>query len=178
MPYSYIKNLWGDLSNKIIEFINNNKNNKNFIINNNFLNNGDETSIIKIIKERIVEVINYSFLFPFFLYYNSYIIALSCLNITLNIFNIKINIIDIISNHKEMGIISINDIEICSSLIDEVIISKKNQINNEILINNINNINIHNIISLNHNTEKNTELKSKINETSLKDVIFISKMQK
>jgi hypothetical protein len=29
LPYNLIKSLWGDLSNKIIEFINNNKNNKN-----------------------------------------------------------------------------------------------------------------------------------------------------
>ena len=86
-------------------------------------------------------------------------IALSCLNIALKHFKIKINIIDIISNHKEMESISMDDIEICSSLIDETILSKIKSVNNEMQVNNINNINIKNIISINHNSESNDETK-------------------
>ena len=174
LPYIYIKNLWGDLSNKILEYINNNKNN----INKNFLNNEDDTSTIKFIKDNISEILNYSFLFPFFLYYNSKIIALSCLNLALKRFKIKINIIDIISNHIEMKNISFNDIEICSSLIDEIILSKIRKINNEEQKNNINNINLRNLISVNHNTEVNNETKFKITDNIRKNEIFISKNQK
>ena len=177
LPYIYIKNLWGDLSNKILEYLNNNKNNINNI-NNNFLNNGDDTSKIKIIKDNISEILNYSFLFPFFLYYNSTIIALSCLNLALKKFNIKINIIDIISNHKEMKIISIGDIEVCSSLIDEIILSKIRKINNDTQTNNINNINLQNFISINNNTEANNETKIKLSDSIKKNEIFIAKNQK
>ena len=177
LPYIYIKNLWGDLSNKILEYLNNNKNNINNI-NNNFLNNGDDTSKIKIIKDNISEILNYSFLFPFFLYYNSTIIALSCLNLALKKFNIKINIIDIISNHKEMKIISIGDIEVCSSLIDEIILSKIRKINNDTQTNNINNINLQNFISINNNTEANNETKIKLSDSIKKIEIFIAKNQK
>ncbi len=177
LPYIYIKNLWGDLSNKILEYINNNKNNINNI-NKNFLNNEDDTSTIKFIKDNISEILNYSFLFPFFLYYNLKIIALSCLNLALKRFKIKINIIDIISNHIEMKNISFNDIEICSSLIDEIILSKIRKINNEEQKNNINNINLRNLISVNHNTEVNNETKFKITDNIRKNEIFISKNQK
>ena len=177
LPYNLIKSLWGDLSNKIIEFINNNKNNKNINLN-YILSNGDEAIIMQTIKESIIEIITYSFLFPFFLYYNSSTIALSCLKIVLNKYNIKINIIDIISNHKEMEFISIDDIEVCSSLIDEVIISTNKKINNETQINNINNINIQNLISINHNTEQNNELKKKISDISISNDVFFSKKQK
>ena len=176
-PYIYIKNLWGDLSNKILEYINNKKNNINNI-NNNFFNNGDDTSKIKIIKDYISEILNYSFLFPFFLYYNSTIIALSCLNLALKKFNIKINIIDIISNHKEMKIISIGDIEVCSSLIDEIILSKIRKINNDTQTNNINNINLQNFLSINNNTEANNETKIKLSDSIKKNGIFIVKDQK
>ena len=177
LPYIYIKNLWGDLSNKILEYINNKKNNINNI-NNNFFNNGDDTSKIKIIKDNISEILNYSFLFPFFLYYNSTIIALSCLNLALKKFNIKINIIDIISNHKEMKIISIGDIEVCSSLIDEIILSKIRKINNDTQTNNINNINLQNFLSINNNTEANNETKIKLSDSIKKNGIFIIKNQK
>ena len=177
LPYIYIKNLWGDLSNKILEYINNKKNNINNI-NNNFFNNGDDTSKIKIIKDYISEILNYSFLFPFFLYYNSTIIALSCLNLALKKFNIKINIIDIISNHKEMKIISIGDIEVCSSLIDEIILSKIRKINNDTQTNNINNINLQNFLSINNNTEANNETKIKLSDSIKKNGIFIIKNQK
>jgi len=177
LPYIYIKNLWGDLSNKILEYINNKKNNINNI-NNNFFNNGDDTSKIKIIKDYISEILNYSFLFPFFLYYNSTIIALSCLNLALKKFNIKINIIDIISNHKEMKIISIGDIEVCSSLIDEIILSKIRKINNDTQTNNINNINLQNFLSINNNTEANNETKIKLSDSIKKNGIFIVKDQK
>ena len=177
LPYNLIKNLWGDLSNKIIEFINNNKNNKNINLN-CIINNGIDSSIMMQLKESIIEIITFSFLFPFFLYYNSSIIALSCLKIALNKYNIKIDIIDIISNHKEMEYISIDDIEVCSSLIDEVIISTNKKINNETQINNINNINIQNFISINHNTDQNNELKKKISDISITNDVFFSKKQK
>ena len=174
LPYIYIKNLWGDISNKILEYLNNNKNN----INNNFLNNEDETSKMKLIKDNISEILNYSFLFPFFLYYNSKIIALSCLNLALKKFNIKNNIIDIILNHKEMKNISIDDIEMCSSLIDEIILSKIIKINNEEQINNINNINLNNLMPVNHNVDTKNETKFKLTDNIKKNGIFLSKNEK
>ena len=153
LPYNYIKNIWGDASTKILEFIKNDNVNN---INNNILNSGDESNKLKLIKEKIADFLNYSFLFPFFLYYSSNTIALSCLNIALKHFKIKLNIIDIISNHKEMESISMDDIEVCSSLIDEMILSKIKSVNNEVQMNNIN---IKNIISINHNSESNDETK-------------------
>lgn len=156
LPYNYIKNIWGDASTKILEFIKNDNVNN---INNNILNSGDDSNKLKLIKEKIADFLNYSFLFPFFLYYSSMTIALSCLNIALKHFKIKLNIIDIISNHKEMESISMDDIEVCSSLIDEMILSKIKSVNNEVQVNNINNINIKNIISINHNSESNDETK-------------------
>ena len=156
LPYNYIKNIWGDASTKILEFIKNDNVNN---INNNILNSGDESNKLKLIKEKIADFLNYSFLFPFFLYYSSITIALSCLNIALKHFKIKLNIIDIISNHKEMESISMDDIEVCSSLIDEMILSKIKSVNNEVQVNNINNINIKNIISINHNSGSNDETK-------------------
>ena len=177
LPYIYIKNLWGDLSNKILEYLNNNKNNINNI-KNNFLNNEDDTSKIKLIKDNISEILNYSFLFPFFLYYNSKIIALSCLTLALKKFNIKNNIIDIISNHIEMKNISINDIENCSSLIDEIILSKIRKINNEEQINNINNINLHNVMPVNHNVDTKNETKFKLTDNIKKNGLFLSKNEK
>ena len=156
LPYNYIKNIWGDASTKILEFIKNDNVNN---INNNILNSGDDSNKLKLIKEKIADFLNYSFLFPFFLYYSSNTIALSCLNIALKHFKIKLNIIDIISNHKEMESISMDDIEVCSSLIDEMILSKIKSVNNEMQVNNINNINIKNIISINHNSESNDETK-------------------
>ena len=178
LPYIYIKNLWGDLSNKILEYLNNNKNNNINKINNNFLNNEDDTSKIKLIKDNISEILNYSFLFPFFLYYNSKIIALSCLNLALKKFNKKSNIIDIISNHIEMKNISINDIEICSSLIDEIILSRIRKKSNEEQINNINNISLHDLIPVNHNKEANNETKLKLTNNIKKNEIYISNNQK
>ena len=173
LPYIYIKNIWGDLSNKILESINNNKN-----INNIILNNGDENSIIKNIKENLLEIINYSFLFPFFLYYNPFIIAFSCLSIVLKLYNLKLNIIDIISNHKEMDNISIKDLEVCSSLIDEVIISKNKAIITETQKNNNNSINIQNCLTISHNLEHANELKWMISNNSIKDEMFFSKNEK
>jgi len=156
LPYNYIKKIWEDASTKILKYIKNDNINN---INNNILNSGDDSNKLKLIKEKIADILNYSFLFPFFLYYSSMTIALSCLNIALKHFKIKINIIDIISNHKEMESISMDDIEICSSLIDETILSKIKSVNNEMQVNNINNINIKNIISINHNSESNDETK-------------------
>ena len=177
LPYIYIKNLWGDISNKILEYLNNNKNNINNL-NNNFLNNEDETGKMKLIKDNILEILNYSFLFPFFLYYNSKIIALSCLTLALKKFNIKNNIIDIISNHIEMKNISINDIENCSSLIDEIILSKIRKINNEEQINNINNINLRNVMPVNHNVDTKNETKFKLTDNIKKNGLFLSKNEK
>jgi hypothetical protein len=156
LPYNFIKKIWGDASSKILENIKNDNKNK---INNNILNSGDDSNKLKLIKEKIADILNYSFLFPFFLYYSSITIALSCLNIALKHFKIKLNIIDIISNHKEMESISMGDIEVCSSLIDEMILSKIKNVNNEVQMNNINNINIKNIISINHNSGSNDETK-------------------
>ena len=154
LPYNYIKNLWGDLSNKILEYINNNKNkqNNNININNKLLNNGDDSNILKYIKENIAEIINYSFLFPLFLFYSSSIIGLSCLVIAFK----KLNL-------------SIDDIEVCSSLIDEFILSKIRIINREESINNINNINIQNVLNINHNSESNNETKLKKGDAPIKN---------
>ena len=186
LPYNYIKNIWEDVSTKILEYIKNN----NININNNILSNEDDSSNLKLIKEKIAENLNFSFLFPFFLYYRPIIIALSCLNIALKHFKIRLNIIDIISNHKEMESISMDDIEVCSSLIDEMILSKIKSVNNEMQMNNINNINLKNIISKNHSSELNDETKNlnninininmKIsgNENPNKNEMFFSKKEK
>ena len=187
LPYNYIKKIWGDTSTKILEYIK--KDNINSINNIN-LSSGDDSSKLKLIKEKIADILNYSFLFPFFLYYTPIIIALSCLNIALKHFKIKLNIIDIISNHKEMESISMDDIEVCSSLIDEMILSKIKNVNNEVQMSNINNINIKNIISINHNSESNDETKKmnnininlnmKINDNDNpnKNEMFFSKKEK
>ena len=86
-----------------------------------------------------------------------------------------VDIIDIINNHKEMENISIdifdlNEIEICSSLIDDLVISKLhfnfnfqiNTINND--INNIHNINLQNNLTLIHNSNTDTKIKSDLND--------------
>ena len=178
LPYNYAKNLWGKLSNKILEYLNNSKNNINNI-NNNFLNNEDNTRKLNQIKEHIAEILNYSFLFPFFLYYNSTIIALSCLTLALKKFNMQKIILDIISNHKEMKIISIKDIDLCSSLIDEIIISKIKSRNNEEEINNINNINLQNLALIKNNVEENNEPKFKLTDTMLiRKELVVTKKQK
>ena len=165
LPYNFIKNIWGDASTKILEYINNNIINKS--INNNILNCGDDSSKLKIIKENIADILNFSFLFPFFLYY-----------------------IDIISNHKEMESISMDDIEVCSSLIDEMILSKIKKVNNEMQMNNINNINLKNIISKNliseakdetkrvNNINININMKISDNKNSNKNEMFFSKKEK
>ena len=57
------------------------------------------------------------------------------MNISLIKLNLKININDIISNHKDIETISIDNIEVCSSLIDEVILPKIKKINKEEKIN-------------------------------------------
>ena len=168
LPFNYIKNIWEELSNKILDYINKNKYNKINInnINNNIINNEENTTLLKSTKENILEVLNFSFLFPFFLYYNSATIALSCLNIVFIKLNIKLNIIDIISNHKEMEYISIDDIEVCSSLIDKIVLSKIRKKNNELQANNINNINMQNIVNINNTMHNDNELKLKKTEPS------------
>ena len=124
--------------------------------------------IVKHIKENIVEIVNYSFLFPFFLNYDTETISLSCLNLSFKKLNIQINITDIIniiSSQKETENISIdiNSIEMCSSLIDELVLSKiKKSSPNE--LDDINNIsqqrqNKQNFWTINN--EINTEKKEK-----------------
>jgi len=156
LPYNFLKNVMGILSPEILKTLNKDKN--NFLINNDTnIENNDENKI-KIIKGKIAEIVNLSFLFPFFLKYNSEIIALSCLKLALNHFKINLNIqkiIDIILNNQKeakisIDIIDINDIEICSSLIDNFVISKV-KINS-----NANNIKTY------LTPEKNDETKSKI----------------
>ena len=156
LPYPFLKNLLGIGDQAVLKYIIKNSNNTNI---NNFLAKieNDENKI-KCIKNTIAEIVNYSFLFPFFLNYNSDIISFSCLKLALARLNLQINIKDIINIiencQKETKFVSIdvndiNDIEICSSLIDELVLSK-------ILLThpqetyNINNINTHNnILSVN-----------------------------
>ena len=88
-------------------------------------------------------------------------------------------ILDIISNHKEMKIISIKDIDLCSSLIDEIIISKIKSRNNEEEINNINNINLQNLALIKNNVEENNEPKFKLTDTMLiRKELVVTKKQK
>ena len=173
LPYPFLKNLLGIGDQAVLKFIiknsNNNTNNTNI---NNFLAKIDnDENKIKCIKNTISEIVNYSFLFPFFLNYNSDIISFSCLILALARLNLQINIKDIINIidncQKETKFVSIdvndiNDIEICSSLIDELVLSK-------ILLthpqetHNINNINTHNnFLGVNtHYAQYNAETKPK-----------------
>ena len=117
--------------------------------------------------------------------YDIKIISLSCLILAFKRLNIQINITDIInviSNQKETEIVSIdiNDIEICSSLIDELVLSKikkvpHQEVNN---INNINTLNKQNFLNINNN-ENNIDTKSK-NESKekAKEETFLQKKRK
>ena len=173
LPYPFLKNLLGIGDQAVLKFIikNSNNNTNNTNINNTLSTFDNDESKIKHIKEIISEIVNYSFLFPFFLNYNSDIISFSCLILALARLNLQItikDIINIIDNcQKETKFVSIdvndiNDIEICSSLIDELVLSK-------ILLthpqetHNINNINTHNnYLSVNaHYAQYNTETKPK-----------------
>ena len=157
LPYPFLKNLLGIGDQAVLKYIIKNSNN-NANINNILAKIENDENKIKCIKNTIAEIVNYSFLFPFFLNYNSDIISFSCLKLALARLNLQINIKDIINIiencQKETKFVSIdvndiNDIEICSSLIDELVLSK-------ILLThpqetyNINNINTHNnILSVN-----------------------------
>ena len=120
--------------------------------------------------------------------YTSEVISLSCLKLALKRLNIKINIIDIINiiiSQKETEIVSIdvndiNDIEICSSLIDELILSKLPNFyprseNN--IINNINNINRQNFFVINAEYDAETKHKMELKEKS-KNETLLSKKRK
>ena len=109
---------------------------------------------------------------------------LSCLILAFNKLNIQINITDIIniiSDQKETEIVSIdiNDIEICSSLIDELVLSKIQKVSQH-EVNNINNINTQNKQNFfKINNEYNIETKSK-NESKGKteNEVFLHKKRK
>ena len=164
-PFLFLKKILGIGEQAILNMAigQSEKNINNFLI--KFDNNADK---IKHIKENIVEIVNYSFLFPFFLYYDIEAIALSCLNLSFKKLNIQINITDIIniiSTQKETKNVSIDikTIEICSSLIDELVLSqiKKAPQNEQ---DNINNINIQSQNKQNFwviNPELNKETKEK-----------------
>ena len=89
-----------------------------------------------------------------------------------------------------MESISMDDIEVCSSLIDEMILSKIKKVNNEMQMNNINNINLKNIISKNliseakdetkrvNNINININMKISDNKNSNKNEMFFSKKEK
>ena len=147
LPYKYAKYIWEDLEKLLI--------NKNIKIN-----------IIKEIKEKWNCFILYSYLFPFFLKFDASIIALANLKIILEYFDIEINLSEIISSHKEFEFTSYKEVEVCSTLIDRLII------NNDILfnINNKHEIGVknadnqfNNIIKINWN-ESNNSLKKESNE--------------
>lgn len=132
LPYPFLKNLLGIGDQAVLKYIIKNSNN-NANINNILAKIENDENKIKCIKNTIAEIVNYSFLFPFFLNYNSDIISFSCLKLALARLNLQINIKDIINIiencQKETKFVSIdvndiNDIEICSSLIDELVLSK------------------------------------------------------
>ena len=167
LPYNFLKNVMELISPEILKILNTDKNNF-LLINDTNIENNDENKI-KIVKGKIAEFVNLSFLFPFFLKYNPEIIALSCLKLALNSLKINLNMQNIIdnihNNQKEakisIDIIDINDIEICSSLIDNIVISKIK-------------INSNNIKS-NLIAEKNDETKTKLEP---KEKILLTKKRK
>ena len=170
LPYPFLKNLLGIGDGAVLKYIIKNSN-KNTNINNILAKIDNDENKIKCIKNTISEIVNYSFLFPFFLNYNSEIISFSCLKLALARLNSQINIkdiINIIDNYqKETKFVSIdvndiNDIEICSSLIDELVLSKICLTHPQETYN-INNINIHNnFLNVNaHYAQYNTETKPK-----------------
>jgi hypothetical protein len=191
LPYPFLKAVLSSEDQAVLNYIikNSDKNtntNINININNSLSNLDNDESKIKRIKEIISEVVNYSFLFPFFLNYTSEVISLSCLKLALKKLNTQINIIDIIniiiSCQKETEIVSIdvndiNDIEICSSLIDELILSKipnfyPQQENNII---NINNINTQNLLMINAEYDAETKHKMELKEKTKNETLLRKK---
>ena len=174
LPYNFLKTIMGLISPEILKIIK--KENINFLINNEInIENNDENKI-KIIKGKIAEIVNLSYLFPFFLKYNSETIALSCIKLSLEQFKINLKIkeiIDILSNNQKeakisIDIIDINDIEICSSLIDNFVISKIKIVSPSIINN--------------KNSEQNDVTKGKIEpkekSSNLTDKKFLAKKRK
>ena len=174
LPYNFLKTVMGLISPEILKIIK--KENINFLINNEInIENNDENKI-KIIKGKIAEIVNLSYLFPFFLKYNSETIALSCIKLSLEQFKINLKIkeiIDILSNNQKeakisIDIIDINDIEICSSLIDNFVISKIKIVSPSIINN--------------KNSEQNDVTKGKIEpkekSSNLTDKKFLAKKRK
>ena len=181
LPYPFLKKILGLRDQAVLKFII--KNEKNAVLS-NFCNDNDK---IKHIKGKISEIVNFSFLFPFFLNFNTDTISLSCLKLALNKLKIQININDIINiicNQKEKEFVSIdvndiNDIEICSSLIDELVLSKiqKVKTHEEHNVNNINNIKKQNFFIANTEYDIGTKPKSETKEKS-KNETFLKKKRK
>ena len=120
---------------------------------------------------------NYSFLCPIFVYYDVSVISFSCLKLAFEKTKLKIkliDIIDIIKANKEMDISSIdfNDIEVCSSLIDDLVLKKLNlnfNIQNVAINNNINNINLQNNETKLKKEKKESESEEEKNSEDSKD---------
>ena len=167
LPYPFLKKILGIGDQAVLKLAIKQSEENKTNINTFLLNLGNDADKIKHIKDNIAEIVNYSFLFPFFLNYDAKTISFSCLILAFKILNIQINITDIINiifDQKETEIVSIdiNDIEICSSLIDELVLSKikkvpHHEVNN---INNINTLNKQNFLNK-ENTEFNIETKPK-----------------
>jgi hypothetical protein len=189
LPYPFLKKILGIGNQAIFKLAikSSENNNTNTNINNFLLNYDNEVDKINHIKEKISETVNYSFLFPFFLYHSTEIISLSCLISAFNKLNIQINITDIINiinNQKEMDCVSIdvndiNDIEICSSLIDELILSKiekekppQHDNNN---INNIVSHEKHSFFISNAEYDAETKSKNELNEKPKKETLLQKK---
>ena len=144
LPYNFLKNIMT-------------------IITPDMLKKDINEAIIKKYKEKLSNIVNYSFLCPIFVYYDVSVISFSCLKLAFEKTKLKIkliDIIDIIKANKEMDISSIdfNDIEVCSSLIDDLVLKKLNlnfNIQNFAINNNINNINLQN---------NETKLKNDLND--------------
>ena len=186
LPYPFLKNIMRIGDQAIVKMAIQ-KSENNIIIDNPLSNIDKEEDKIKKIKETLSEIVNYSFLFPFFLYYDTETISLSCLKLAFNKLNIPINITDIINiiqNQKETEIVSIdvnaiNDIEICSSLIDELVLSKIYK-TPHLIENNINNINPQtkpNFLITNAEYDAETKQKNEVEKKS-KNEIFLQKKRK
>ena len=101
--------------------------------------------------------------------FDSVVIALANLDIVLKHYDIEIDLSQIISNHKEFELTSKTNVEVCSSLIDRLIINNEKLISikkDELKNNNEKNINS-NIQKIHTNTDtyqnKKTESKLWIN---------------
>ena len=113
-PYKYISFLFDKI---IIKFI-------------------TDISILKNLKEYFTALINYSYIFPFFLKFNTLTIVLSLLKYLFNSYSIKIDINKIILEFGEYGPIhyEIEEKE-CYKFIDLIFSNEKNKFYNNININ-------------------------------------------